>query len=340
MSKPANERLNATLQEINHVLPGSGQNLKDAIQLRLMREFHSGDKRAALSESISLGGFHVGGAARRKAERLYLLVQATVGGMTREQVRREKTRADAMSEAELKALIQAIADTHVATTFASNIEFAESFGYGSKDGSNKSFKAVIKAKRILGHMYQGLMTVRTNNIERRRYERWFGRFDPLRFEKVRASIKAVHDDITCRTLKLYYRGEGALGKLDDQPGMMYHNEHVKIRVEAGLYGAHIRGWPAGGAESDRTHILLGENFFKKCQIKSDPDSPFLMSGSGVIIHEMMHAVCDFRDEKNQAGEILYGPRKCQAAAIAIPHIAVINPDHYRLYSDTFDSDGE
>lgn len=340
MAKPADERIRATLQGIKCAFPHNGQNLKDAIQLRLMRDFHSGANREALSESISLGGFHIGGSARRQMERLYLLVQATVGGMRREQVRREKTRADAMSEADLKTLIQAIADTHFATAFASDIEIAESFGYGPKDGADKSFKAVIKAKRILGHMYQGLMTVKSNITEKQRYERWFGRLDPLRFEKVRASIKAVHDDITGRPLKLYYRGLGALGKLDDQPGLMYHNEHVKIRVEAGLYGAHIRGWPAGGAESDRTHILLGENFFKKCQIKSDPDNPLLMSGAGVIIHEMMHAVCDFRDEKNQAGEILYGPRKCQAAAMAIPHIAVINPDHYRLYADTFDLDGD
>jgi hypothetical protein len=340
MAKSADERINETLQGIKLAFPRNGQSLKDTIQFCLMREFHSGVAREALSASISIGGFHIGGDAQRHMERLYLLVQATVGGMKSAQVREEKTRADTMTEARIKTLIQAIADTHAATKFASDIQLAESFGYAPADAADKTVKAVIKARRILGHMYQGLMTVNSNAAEKQRYERWFGRLDAVRFEKVRSSIKAVYDDITGRPLKIYYRGKGVDGKLHDKPGSMYHNKYVHLQCAVGEYGCFIPGFTIEGVETDRTHILLGESFFTKCQVASHPVDPYLMSAAGVIIHEMMHAVCDFRDQVNQTKEVLYGGINCRAEAIARPDIAIINPDNYRLYSDTFDTEGD
>lgn len=110
-----------------------------------------------------------------------------------------------------------------------------------------------------------------------------------------------------------------------------------MHEEIELYGCFVPGFPGDGVEADRIHILLGCSFFDSTQIVADLSDVEQMSSAGVIIHELMHAICNADDKTNQAGKLLYGPRKCKAEAIARPEVTISNADSFRLFGDAYDS---
>ncbi|MDI1436116.1 M35 family metallo-endopeptidase [Polyangium sorediatum] len=337
MSKDDDVRINETMKQIMVLFPAEGRGLKDAIQNALMTQFAAGPARASLSKALSIGGLHFGGAQRRHVERIYLLAERVVGKKTDVQMATCKQIADSLTEVQLRGLVVGLAQAVAATPPAGTVQIAESFNYGPADAARRAEAAVTKAKRILGDMYQGINAAKADAKERARFEKWFGPMEATRYDAVRRNVEMMFRDVTTRPLKLYYRGAGVSNKLDDQPGSNYHNIHVKLREDPNNYGCFIPGWPNGGAERDRTHILLGGAFFTSCQDVSHPTDVTKMSGAGVIVHELSHAVCATNDEKNASGQVLYGPRKCLAVAVEAPAKAVTNADSYRLFSDEYDS---
>ena len=334
-TKDADIRINETVKVILTEFPVHGRELKDAIQHRLMSGFVAGAVRDALSASIAIGGWHLVDGQRRKLERIYLLAERTVGNKTPAEVALLKTAADAMTVAQLRGLIQGIADGVGAAPPPGAVQLAESFNYAPAGSDLKAEAAVAKAKRVIAQMYQGVRAARADATELARFVRWFGAMNAARYLKVCRNIEAVYVDITTRPLKLYYRGAGVDGRPNDKPGPAYHRADVRLISEPHEYGYYVANF--GAAEADRTHVQLGTLFFSRTLPVSHPTDVKLMSSAGVIVHELLHAVCNADDESNAAGEVLYGPRKCKAAAIAEPDKAANNADSYRLFSDEYDT---
>ncbi|MDI1450053.1 M35 family metallo-endopeptidase [Polyangium sp. 6x1] len=336
MSKDDEVRINETMKQIMVLFPAEGRGLKDAIQNQLMSAFANGPARANLSKLLSIGGIHIGGTQRRHVERVYLLAERVLGKRTDVQMATCKQIADSLTEAQLRGLVVGWAKSVAATPPGGTVQIAESFNYGPADAARRAEAAVTKAKRILGDMYQGIAAAKADAKERTRFERWFGPMEATRYDTVRRNVETMFRDVTTRPLKLYYRGAGVTRKPNDQPGSFYHDPDLPLTEELGNYGCFIPGFPRGGAERDRTHILLGGAFFADCQVVSHPTDVFKMSAAGVIIHELSHALCATNDEKNAKGQVLYGPPKCLAIAVAAPATAVTNADSYRLFSDEYD----
>ena len=332
-TKDADIRINETIKLILTEFPVGGRELKDAIQHRLMGGFGAGPARAALSASIAVGGWHYNDGPRRKLERIYLLAERTVGNKTVDQTKVLKKAADSLTDVQLRGLIQGIANGVGAAPPPGAVQLAESFNYAAAACAAKAQAAVLKAKRVIAHMYQGVRAAHADPVEKARYERWFGTMEGARYIKVCSNIAAVYTDITTRPLKLYYRGAGSDGKPNDKPGGAYHRAETPLISDL-EYGCFVAGF--GAPENDRTHVVLGTFFFTRCQDTSHPTDINLMSGAGVIVHELMHAVCDADDEKDK-GRLLYYPARCQAAARDVPDKTVNNADSYRLFSDEYDT---
>jgi hypothetical protein len=333
-TKDADIRINETIKLILTEFPVHGRELKDAIQHRLMSGFAAGPARAALSASIAIGGWHFNDGARRKLERIYLLAERTVGGKTAAEAALLRAAADAMTVAQLRGLIQGIADGVGAAPPPGAVQLAESFNYALAGYDAKAQAAVLKAKRVIAHMYQGVRAANADVVERARFERWFGPMNAARYLKVCNNIAAVYTDITTRPLKLYYRGLGCDRQPNDKPGPAYHRPAVNLISEL-EYGCFVPGF--GAAEPDRTHVLLGTFFFTRCQDVTHATDVHAMSGFGVIVHELLHAVCNADDERDAGGQVLYYPKRCKAAALAEPDKTVNNADSYRLFADEYDT---
>lgn len=224
MSKNADVRINETVDSILRLFPAKGCGLKDAIQTALTRNY-SGAGRNALSEGLSLGGFHTGDGNRRALERIYLLTERVLYGRTDQQMSKVKKFADSLNEQQLRELLQAQISAFEATPPAGTVELAESFAYAPDPilARGKVLAAVVKAKRLLAQMYNGAMSAGAGGVHRTHYETWFGAFDAARHHAVSKSLHDVSHALIMRPLKVYYRGKGVKGKPVNKPGIEYHN---------------------------------------------------------------------------------------------------------------------
>jgi hypothetical protein len=341
MSKDSDARLNATLGQISALFPGDPacQALKNVIQDRLMQTYAAGAARERLSASLSLGGWHPMDTQRRHLERIFLLAEQTIrpAAISAGDVAALKVKADQLNDRQLRRLIRGLADSVVERPLPGVTQLAESFSYTNPANEAKATQAAAKARKLLASAYQGVMAARSVSRERERYERWFGPLLASRHTKVCDNLRAMYLDATHRTLKIYYRGPGAKGKLDDKPGLGYHSPYVQLMDEPLLYGCFTPGWGDPG-ELDRTHVVLGGRFFSHCEERANPNDVERMSGAGVVIHELSHAVCNTKDIDGRDNvKVLYGPRKCKAAAIERPDSVVNNADNYRLFAEEYDA---
>lgn len=115
-----------------------------------------------------------------------------------------KKKADSLTRGQLKGLIQGLADGVADAPAPGTVQLAESFNYAPAGSGEMAEAAMLTARRVIAHMYQGVRAAKAHAGERARFERWFGAMDPARYLTVCNNIAAVYTDITTRPLKLYY----------------------------------------------------------------------------------------------------------------------------------------
>lgn len=200
---------------------------------------------------------------------------------------------------------------------------ASSFVYAREEHRNWAMLAGAEVIPRVTAALLGLSHVRTNRVERARFEKWFGKFTDAKYRIVLENLQKI-----CRSPKgyrLYYRGQDLDGKIAMEGVPPYESSLVAIQSvpDAGFYSRDSRR----DNDEKYCHIFLGKAFWGS-QVKVNGQEGVAVSRCAVLVHELTHYLCGTVD-------FTYGSENCKQRA-AEGRIEVINnASSYQWYIDEF-----
>ena len=207
------------------------------------------------------------------------------------------------------------------TPLTTEIYLGQSFEHSNSLARAEVPKAFKRAKQLIEVTFRKLNVARSPGPDRAIYEKWFGTYDATRFNKVLGNVRKIYDTLFLKAVLLYYRGPGVTGSTDCLA------ETGTLKPE-NFFGAAWKPENLPSTLNNKyTHLFLGSAFFTSGVYAQD-------SISGVIIHELSHAICA-TDDVVYNGKTTYGPKLCKALATGDPAKAVNNADSYEYLAENY-----
>jgi hypothetical protein len=345
MGKDSKDRISDALDHIKKAFSGRGTSTDgDRAKGATWDWLEEHKEVKGISSLISLGGFRglkilqdEGKSELRQFQRACLLIERTIGGKSDAQVRLLKSRFETATGKTALASAESV-KTDIRSVFSKWDEkqrkeetpqiygepiLAPSFQYAGSLHRQNLGPAVKRASELLTMAWIGLMRVKSDTTEKKRFEYYFGKplADPA-LTTVKDVLKAVHDVICAKKITLYYRGDKAptvAGK-NDTPKWL-RDQGAQALGPDDSYGFVY----ADAQRPGEWHVFLGKDFF------SDASRHGKDSMSGVIIHEMTHLLKNTDDHvygETDSVALAKGPNKAQALS---------NADNYEYYCESFQS---
>ncbi|MCC6128861.1 MAG: M35 family metallopeptidase [Acidobacteria bacterium] len=345
MAKQGSERIKDALDHIKRAFAGHGPSTDgDKAKGATWDWLEAHKDQKGIAALISLGGFRGIKALQdesktemRHFQRGYLLILRTLGGKSDAEVKIVKARLVSTSgqnarietenmKTEIRSVYTKWADKkkkkETPRIYGEPI-LAPSFQYANQLQKQSLAPALKRASELLTQAWVGIMRINLNTLEKKRYVAYFGAVDQTRYNKVKETLKAVHDVICSKNITLYYRGIDA----PTDPGEDDTPQFLLDRGANTLGPSTAYGYVYSTVQKEKEwHVFLGRAFFE------DASRHGRDSLSGVIIHEMTHLLKQTQDHR-------YGDDNCIALAKEVggPAKAVENADSYEYYCESFQS---
>lgn len=323
MSKDAELRLSETLACVP-VFAGNDDKAAD-IHAVLTEWVGKQENKEALSQQVSLGGWHpfasAADKAHRGAQRAVLLAHKRAGGS----IAKQKAAVQRMSLANLRTEMLRLFDAEVAAPNTGVASFAPSFDHASEAERDIVRKATAEVRARLSKAVDALSKARVVPAEKARFVTWFGPYSDAKLNTVLKNFNTMASNR--KGYHYYYRGS-------DLP-----NRYEEVVLPGGVPMPQVKSSDVAFYAKDsrrdadplRIHLFIGSGGLLSGTV---PQRGSVVPGSSkasrasVIIHELSHFLCQTRDE-------MYGSVKCREAAARNDPRVLVNASNFQWYAEEF-----
>jgi hypothetical protein len=330
MAKDQGLRLQETLAHVPTLVgaEGRGEQIRTLLQ-SWVRGLPDADQ-TRLSTGLSFGERHLFDSAAdlrlRHHRRALLMARAYLnmeyqGGQYR-------PRVPSMSATAVKDAFLALFGHLPASAPDQDCAFAPSFDYATDAERERVVLAWREARARLRKTVTCLGQVRQVAQEKTRFVKWFGTYTDSKLSQVLMNFQSLAS--FPKRPCFFYRGPGLRVARSPKEVVPPNDAPVAIypETDAGFYSRD----DARDANPDYVYVFLGEGMFG-AKVADRFVRGVSASRSGVLIHELSHAICRTNDEPGTVNGKMYGYACCLQAAAANNTRVLTNADSYRMYAD-------